>query len=201
MEGREGIDDRLLVGDASFLADGEVGDGLTAAGDDARKVVGLELVFGEPLLVEADHGGEIATRRVTADKNLFTGTAVLADVTECPGDRGGCILDICGGLGLRTETIICSHDRDALVLESHRDGAIPPGQAPAMEPNHRGKILHADGEIDIQLAAGPGIGVGMVRLVGDVGFSFVFGIRLGLGRRHSTDKAEEIQGQKAGSKQ
>jgi len=55
------IDDGLFAWYAPFFADGEVGDGVTAEGDQARYVVRVYSEWFEPLFVQSHHGRQVAS--------------------------------------------------------------------------------------------------------------------------------------------
>ena len=83
------VDNRLRLGDALQLAVSEMGDYLAAVGHQGRTRISSEAIFCEPLTVESYHARQIASGRVTGNKDFAGVTAISCDIAESPG-HGGC---------------------------------------------------------------------------------------------------------------
>ena len=132
---------RLRFRNVSFPPDGVVGDRLPTERNKTGNVVGIHPVCRQPLFVEADHGGKIPPRGMSADKDLFGGAPIFGNVSKCPGNRRRGVLNIGGGFRFGTEPIVNRHHRDPFSFEFQRNRTISIFQCATVKPHNGGKLF------------------------------------------------------------
>ena len=146
------------------LSIGEMANGMATVGHQSRKAVWINLVFCQPLLVQADHIGQIASSGMARDEDLVVITPIAFNLTECPGHSGRRIVDAVAQRGLRQQAIVHRHHSDTPLLQLLRHELIARGQASTMKPNDRRKPCHSLRIIEIQSATLLGIRISRCRV-------------------------------------
>lgn len=159
VEGGEVVAGGLGHGDALFGADGEVGDALSADGDEPAELSVMAAVALEPARVHADHAGEVGAGGVSGDEDLGGVAAVVGDVLEDPGDGGRRVVDagLSGGAVGLGESVSAGGDGDGVfAVEGEFEWGVlgAAGEAAAVEPDDGGEAPGVLGEGEVELAAG-----------------------------------------------
>lgn len=159
VEGCEFVAGGLGHGDALLGADGEVGDALSADGDESAELAVVAAVALEPAGVHADHAGEVGTGGVSGDEDLGGVAAVVGDVLEDPGDGGGRVVDagLSGGAVGLGEAVSAGDDGvGVLAVEGEFERGVlgAAGESAAVEPDDGGEASGVLGDGEVELAAG-----------------------------------------------
>ena len=183
-----------IGGTEAFLAHGVVGHGLSGDGNEAREFVALEVMDFEPTRVHADHEGEVAASRVTAEKDLLGVSALFGDVCQGPGDGRGGVFDVGWVLRFGMKTIVDHGDGEALFTEVLGDGDVPGvvfvavSQGTSMEPNEGGEVFLSRREIEVKFATLVPVAVFGLFVIGEV---FLEGDGFDLCQKRKGQKDEE----------
>ena len=75
----------LQVAYAVHVPVGKVAYHLPAEGNQSGNGVGVYTIFIKPLLVQPQHGDEVAAGRVSRQEDFLRAAAILGNLLECPG--------------------------------------------------------------------------------------------------------------------
>ena len=118
-----------------------MGDGLTAERSIKHHVVRIDIVIGEPCLIQAKQHADIAAGRMARHDDLLRVATVFGSMTEHPRHGFGGIVERLLDRHFGQQTVIHADHHIALILQACRNLLVTTFKAASVEPNDHRTIL------------------------------------------------------------
>ena len=141
IEGRILVDGGLERREALHLAHIVMGDSLTAERSVKHHVIRIDIVIGEPCLIQAKQHADIAAGRMTRHDDLLRVATVFCSMTEHPRHGFGGIVERLPDRHFGQQTVIHADHHIALILQACRNLLVATFKAASVEPNDHRTIL------------------------------------------------------------